>query len=148
VFEVRAVLVFAAGSLVAVATLSVLLRMLRPRLRCILVDVLGNEARAGFWVAVASWWIGIVGLLAGTATFGYSSGIGGSGGDLLAALLTQLRTFLAGLLGALLVVALLLLRGMRREPERRGAAVVRVDSSASARLGARPPAPPGSWPVS
>ncbi|HEV7466061.1 MAG TPA: hypothetical protein VGP96_07155 [Candidatus Dormibacteraeota bacterium] len=99
-------------------------------------------------MAVASWWIGIVGLLAGTATFGYSSGIGGTGGDLLAALLTQLRTFLAGLLGALLVVALLLLRAMRREPEGRGARVVRVDPAAPARLGPRPAAPPESWPVS
>jgi hypothetical protein len=145
---VRAILVFGAGLLVAVVTLAVLLWMLRPRLRSILVDVLGTEARAGFWVAVASWWIGIVGLLAGTATFGYSSGIGGTGGDLLAALLTQLRTFLAGLLGALLVVALLLLRAMRREPEGRGARVVRVDPAAPARLGPRPPAPPESWPVS
>jgi ABC-type branched-subunit amino acid transport system permease subunit len=145
---VRAILVFGAGLLVVVVTLAALLWMLRPRLRTILVDVLGTEARAGFWVAVASWWIGIVGLLAGSATFGYSSGIGGSGGDLLAALLTQLRTFLAGLLGALLVVALLLLRAMRREPEGRGARAVRVDPAAPARLGTRPPAPPESWPVS
>ncbi|MEA2672124.1 MAG: hypothetical protein QOG45_2344 [Chloroflexota bacterium] len=144
----RSILVFGAGLLVAVVTLATLLWMLRPRLRSILVDVLGTEARAGFWVAVASWWIGIVGLLAGTATFGYSAGIGGSGGDLLSALLTQLRTFLAGLLGALLVVALLLLRAMRREPEGRGARVVRVDPPAPARLGPRPPVPPESWPVS
>ena len=44
----RAVLVFAAGSLVAVATLTVLLRMLRPRLRGILVDVLGKVAKTHF----------------------------------------------------------------------------------------------------
>ena len=144
----RAILVFGAGLLVVVVTLAALLWMLRPRLRTILVDVLGTEARAGFWVAVASWWIGIVGLLAGTATFGYSAGIGGTGGDLLAALLTQLRTFLAGLLGALLVVALLLLRAMRREPEDRGTRVVRVEPATPARLGSRPPAPPESWPVS
>ncbi|HEY2703190.1 MAG TPA: hypothetical protein VGL20_05825 [Candidatus Dormibacteraeota bacterium] len=143
----RAVLVFATGSLIAVATLVALLWMLRPRLRGILVDVLGTEARAGFWVAVASWWIGIVGLLAGTASFGYTWGTG-SGGDLLAALLTQLRTFLAGLLGALLVVALLLIRAMRREPETRVDRVVRVDPPAPARLGSRPPIPPESWPVS
>jgi hypothetical protein len=145
---VRAILVFGAGLLVVVVTLAALLWMLRPRLRTILVDVLGTEARAGFWVAVASWWIGIVGLLAGTATFGYSAGIGGTGGDLLAALLTQLRTFLAGLLGALLVVALLLLRAMRREPEDRGARVVRVETATPARLGPHPPIPPDSWPVS
>lgn len=144
----RAVLVFAAGSLTAVVTLVALLRMLRPRLRSILVDVLGTEARAGFWVAVASWWIGIVGLLAGTASFGYTWGTAGTCGDLLAALLTQLRTFLAGLLGALLVVALLLLRAMRRQPESRGDRVVRVDPPAPARLGSRPPIPPESWPVS
>jgi hypothetical protein len=147
VHAVRAVLVFATGSLIAVATLVALLWMLRPRLRGILVDVLGTEARAGFWVAVASWWIGIVGLLAGTASFGYTWGTG-SGGDLLAALLTQLRTFLAGLLGALLVVALLLIRAMRREPETRVDRVVRVDPPAPARLGSRPPIPPESWPVS
>lgn len=149
----RAILVFAVGSLVAVATLVALLWMLRPRLRGILVDVLGNEARAGFWTAAASWWIGIVGILAGTATFGYTWGAGGSGADLLAALLTQLRTFLAGLLGALVVVAALLLVAMRRAPDGRGTRVTRVDPAvpvppAPARVGQRPPAPPRSWPVS
>ena len=140
--------VFAMGSLVALVILATTLRVLRPRLRAMLVELCRSEARAAFWVTVSTWWIGILGVLAGTASYGYSLGSSASGADLLAAVLTQLRTFLAGLLGAILILALGLPRWIRRSEESPAAPALRRDSPAAARLGSRPPAPSATWPVS
>jgi hypothetical protein len=145
---VSAILVFALCSLVALGTVAVVLHVLRPRLTRLLIELTGSEARAGFWVTVSTWWVGIVGVLAGTATFGYSLGRDLSGSDLLAAVLIQLRTFLAGLLGAILVLSLFLLRWPRRGEETPDQRSPRSEAPSPPRLGTRPPAPPGAWPVS
>lgn len=141
--------VFVLVSLVTLAVLAATLRVLRPRLRSMLVELCGSEARAEFWVTVGTWWVGIIGVLAGTVNHGYA--LGGSPADahLLGAVMTQLRTFLAGLLGAILVLALGLPRWIRRE-EPRPAAVVRRELPSAPRLSGRPPAQPGAgaWPVS
>jgi hypothetical protein len=145
---VSPIVVFAMGSLVALVILATTLRVLRPRLRGMLIELCRSDARAGFWVTVSTWWIGIIGVLAGTASYGYSLGRSAAGADLLAAVMTQLRTFLAGLLGAILILALGLPRWIRRYEEPPAPQAVRRDAQAAPRLGPRPPAPPGTWPVS
>jgi hypothetical protein len=140
--------VFALGSMVALVILAITLRVLRPRLRGMLIELCRSEARAGFWVTVSTWWIGIIGVLAGTASYGYSLGRTASGADLLAAVMTQLRTFLVGLLGAILILALGLPRWIRRSEEPPVARDVRRDPPAAPRLSPRPPAPPSAWRVS
>jgi len=144
----RPTAVFALGSLVALVILATTLRVLRPRLRGMLIELCRSEARAGFWVTVSTWWIGIIGVLAGTASYGYSLGGNAASADLLAAVMTQLRTFLAGLLGAILILALGLPRWIRRYEEPPAAPAVRRDPPPAPRLGPGPPAPPGPWPVS
>lgn len=107
--------------------------LLRSSLRRILVDLCSGEHRAGFWVSVTGVWIVLVGLLAGSSTFGYWSGDGTT--DLFSGATTQVRLLLVGLLGAVGSVALVLLSAIRRQSAR--------DDRRPARL--RPAAPPVAW---
>jgi len=88
-------------------------RLLRAHLRRVLVDLCETEARTGFWVAVTGLSIVLTGVLAATATFGYSDSQV-SGFDLFLAAITQARTSVIGLLAVVLVLAGLLLRAIRR----------------------------------
>ena len=86
--------------------------LLRRQLRKVLVDLCDTENRAEFWVAVSGIWIVLLGLLAGTATLGYS----GDGGtvDLFGGATSQVRVFLMGLLGAVVAIALVLLYAIQQ----------------------------------
>jgi choline-glycine betaine transporter len=88
-------------------------RLLRVHLRRVLVDLCETEARSGFWVAIVGLSIVLTGVLAATATFGYSdSQVGGF--DLFLGAMTQARTLMIGLLGIVLVLAAFLLSAIRR----------------------------------
>ncbi|HVS42001.1 MAG TPA: hypothetical protein VMU20_06980 [Candidatus Dormibacteraeota bacterium] len=142
------ILVYALASLVAIAILLATVLVLRPRLRAMLIELCRSEARAGFWVTVSTWWIVIIGVLAGTASYGYSLGRNGAGADLVAAVMTQLRIFLAGMLGAILVLALGLPRWIRRYEEPPAAPAPRPEPPVIARLSPGPPSRSARWPVS
>jgi hypothetical protein len=88
-------------------------RLLRVHLRRVLVDLCETEARSGFWVAVAGLSIVLTGVLAATATFGYSDSQAG-GFDLFLGAMTQARTLMIGLLGIVLMLAAFLLGAIRR----------------------------------
>lgn len=88
-------------------------RLLRGHLKRVLVDLCETEARTGFWVAVTGLSIVLTGVLAATATFGYSDEAA-SGYQLFLGAMTQTRTLLIGLLGIVLVLAVFLLRAIQR----------------------------------
>ncbi len=88
-------------------------RLLRGHLKRVLVDLCETEARTGFWVTVAGLSVVLTGVLAATATFGYTdSQVGGY--DLFLGAMTQARTSMIGLLGIVLVLAAFLLNAVRR----------------------------------
>jgi hypothetical protein len=124
-------------------------RLLRGHLRRVLVDLCETEARSAFWVAIAGLSIVLTGVLAATATFGYSdSQVGGF--DLFLGAMTQARTLMIGLLGIVLVLAAFLLSAIRRfEAGRRqlpastwGSAAAPPTGGAGAEPGMTPPAAP------
>jgi hypothetical protein len=67
------VIIFSAIALAGLLASFGVERLLRVHLRRVLVDVCETEARSGFWVAVAGLSIVLTGVLAATATFGYSN---------------------------------------------------------------------------
>ena len=107
------VIIFSAIALAGLLASFGVERLLRVHLRRVLVDLCETEARSGFWVAIAGLSIVLTGVLAATATFGYSdSQVGGF--DLFLGAMTQARTLMIGLLGIVLVVAAFLLSAIRR----------------------------------
>jgi choline-glycine betaine transporter len=107
------VIIFSAIALAGLLASFGVERLLRVHLRRVLVDVCETEARSGFWVAVAGLSIVLTGVLAATATFGYSNSQV-SGFDLFLGAMTQARTLMIGLLGIVLVLAAFLLSAIRR----------------------------------
>jgi choline-glycine betaine transporter len=122
-------------------------RLLRVHLRRVLVDLCETEARSGFWVAIAGLSIVLTGVLAATATFGYSDSQV-SGFDLFLGAMTQARTLMIGLLGIVLVLAAFLLSAIRRfeagrrldRASRRGYTVATPAAAAAGELPSPPPA--------
>lgn len=111
-------LTFSLVALVGAAATALVLAVLRPHLRRLLLEICGNEARAGFWLAAAVLGVGLCGLLSATSTLGYD----GSANDLFFGGVSQLRYVLVGLLGSLVVVAWVLgvvIRGFEARAERR-----------------------------
>ncbi|MBV8195490.1 MAG: hypothetical protein JOY80_08170 [Candidatus Dormibacteraeota bacterium] len=105
-------LLFTLVSVGALLASLVVMALLRRQLRRILVDLCSGRDRADFWVSISSVWIVLVGLLAGTATLGYWPEAGGA--DLFGGATTQIRLLLVGLLGAVLVIAAILLSAIQR----------------------------------
>lgn len=122
-------------------------RLLRVHLRRVLVDLCETEARSGFWVAIAGLSIVLTGVLAATATFGYSDSQV-SGFDLFLGAMTQARTLMIGLLGIVLVLAAFLLSAIRRfeaghrldRASGRGYAAATPAAAAAGELPSPPPA--------
>ncbi len=119
------IVTFAGIALAGLVASLVVERVLRGHLKRVLTDLCETQARSGFWVAVAGLSIVLTGVLAATATFGYTdSQVGGY--DLFLGAMTQTRTLLIGLLGIVLVLAMFLLSAVRRYEARtqppRGAA--------------------------
>jgi di/tricarboxylate transporter len=107
------VITFAGIALGGVVASLVVERLLRRHLKRVLTDLCETDARSGFWVAIAGLCIVLTGVLAATATFGYTdSQVGGY--DLFLGAMTQTRTLLIGLLGIVLVLAMFLLSAVRR----------------------------------
>lgn len=92
-------------------------RLLHAHLRRVLTDICETDARSGFFAAVTALMIVLSGALASTATTGYSDP-NARGFDLLSGALTQARIVLVGLLGVVLVIALLLVGAIRRYEDR------------------------------
>jgi hypothetical protein len=135
-------LAFAIAGLVAVLATVATVLLLRPHLRRLLDELCGSPARAGFWMVVSLLTIGICGVLAGTATFGYPDPATASTQDVLLGSVTQLRLLLVGLLGSVLVVAWGLVQAIRAFERR-------ADRSAyfeAMQHTAAPPAPPADAP--
>jgi len=107
------ILALTAAGLVALLATAGTVLLLRPHLQRLLDEVCGTHARAGFWVAVSLLTIGICGLLAGTATYGYPSAPDASAQDVFLGGVTQLRLLLVGLLGSVLAVAWGLVQAIR-----------------------------------
>lgn len=107
-------------TLIAVGGLLVSLaveRLLRGHLKRVLTDLCETDARTGFWVAVTGLTIVLTGVLAATATWGYDSAQA-AGYDLFLGAMTQARTLMVGLLGIVLVLAMVLLSAVRRYEQR------------------------------
>lgn len=119
-----------AGSLVTALAL-------RTQLRHLLDEVCGSPARSRFWVTFSLLIVILTGVLAGTSTLGYPDGPDPSSHDVLMGAVTQIRYWLVGVLGSLLLVALGLFRGVQRfEARAEREAYFRATSAMGA-----PPAP-------
>jgi hypothetical protein len=143
------VITFSAIALVGLLASFGVERLLRVHLRRVLVDLCETEARSAFWVAIVGLSIVLTGVLAATATFGYSdSQVGGF--DLFLGAMTQARTLMIGLLGIVLVLAAFLLSAIRRyEAGRRQPPVWGWGSGAAppaAAAGGESPIPPPAAP--
>lgn len=108
------ILAFTLASLAALLATAVTLLLLRPHLDRLLTEVCGTRARAGFWLVVSLLSIGIVGMLSGTATYGYPDSVDAPSHDVFLGGVTQFRLLLVGLLGSVLLVAYGLVQAIRR----------------------------------
>jgi hypothetical protein len=106
--------VFGLGAAVAVLLSLVTVFLLKSHLANLLEEMCGSRARAGFWTTASILWIVLLGLLAGTASFGYGDGKALAAQELFFGLVTQVRACLIGLLGSLMVLAWVLLGFVRR----------------------------------
>jgi hypothetical protein len=134
-----AILTFTVTAAVALAATFATLALLRPHLDRMLSELCGTRSRAGFWLIVSLLAVGLSATLAATATVGYPTTDSASSSDLFLGGLTQLRLFIVGLLGSVLIVAWGVLQGIRSFERR---ADMRTYYAAMQAQGTQPPAPP------
>jgi hypothetical protein len=134
-----AILTFTVTAAVALAATLATLALLRPHLDRMLTELCGSRSRAAFWLIVSLLAVGLCATLAATATFGYPPSDSASSSDLFLGGLTQLRLFIVGLLGSVLIVAWGVLQGIRSFERR---ADMQAYYAAMKSPGGQPPAPP------
>jgi hypothetical protein len=105
---------FAIGAGFALLVSLMTVFVLRPHLARLLAELCGSQARASFWVVVSGLWVLLLGVLAGTTSFGYGEAGRPLAESLFFGLVTQVRACLIGLLASLLAVAWVLLGFVRR----------------------------------
>jgi hypothetical protein len=91
--------------------------VLRPHLAELLEELCGSRARASFWLVLSGLCLFLIGILAGTVSYGYGAGANLSAQELFFGLITQVRAGLVGLLVSLLCLAWVLLGFVRRFEE-------------------------------
>jgi len=133
---------FAVAGLIAVGATLATVMLLRPHLQRLLDEVCGTPARAGFWLATSLLAIAIIGVLAGTSTYGYPDAATASAQDVFLGGVTQLRLFLVGLLGSVLAIAWGLVQAIRAFERRADlhAYYAAIERGAPPAPGQRPPA--------
>lgn len=101
-----AISLYLLGAIASVLLSLLLVRVLRGSLAELLEELWQSRARAGFWAAVGSTMILLLGVFGGTGTGSYPQAGGVSFERGFFAMASQLRTALGGLVLALFLVAL------------------------------------------
>jgi hypothetical protein len=147
---------FAIGAAFALVISLLTALALRPYLAELLEELCGSQARASFWMVLSGLSLFLVGILAGTVSYGYGAGTKLSPQELFFGLVTQVRAGLVGLLVSLLFLAWVLLGFVRRfeegliptfnpEPETAGWRGGAVPAGHGAAPAPSPAPEPASW---
>ncbi len=113
---------FLAGAGLSMLLSWILVHVLRKSLVDLLEELWASRSRAGFWAAVGCVIILLLGTFGGTTNGGYSRAGEFTSERGFFALVTQLRSSLLGLFGALMVVSMTVMIFMGRVDRARGSA--------------------------
>jgi hypothetical protein len=124
---------FAIGTVFAFTSSLLAVAVLHPHLTRLLGELCGSRARANFWAVACTLCLLLLGVLAGTVSFGYPPGTNLSAQQVFFGFVTQVRACLLGLLVGVLTTAWLLIGSIRRFEQRLGPAPSAQAADGSAR---------------